>query len=102
MNTLKEWVVEKPLNEVKFKWFTYEGKEVPYGEHVNWSFQVQCDGVDINKVIKVVLPVCDYGSNIQFPMVKIYCRDVIEVKSKNKFTSLKSLILEQVKILRGR
>lgn len=71
-----KWVVEKPLNEVSFKWFDRDGKEVPYGQHMPWLFEVTTDDVDTTEVIKVELPVCDYASNDKSPIVKIHCQKI--------------------------
>lgn len=78
MNTKIEWLIEKPLNEVDFKWYDYDGNEVEYGKHVPWLFQVYGEGFDETKVVKVELPVCDYRLNNKNPIVKIYLEDVIE------------------------
>ena len=82
-NRVKQWIIEKPLNEVIFEWFDGNGNQVEYGKHVPWLFQVKGEGIDTIKVIKVELPICDGWGNERNPIVKIYCRDVNEEKNDN-------------------
>jgi len=71
---IERYIIEKPLNEVIFKWFDYQGNEVEYGKHIPWLFEVNGEGFDCKDVVKVELPVCDYSDNNKNPIVKIHCQ----------------------------
>lgn len=73
---INKFVVVKHLSEVSFKWFNHEGKEVPYGNHVPYLFEVECDGIDKLNVTKVILPECDYTNPDKDPLVLIHCRTI--------------------------
>ena len=75
---MRKWIIEKPLNEVIFKWYNYEGKEVPFGKHFGYLFEVYGKDIPTINVVKVELPDCDYSSNIKYPIVKIHCQEFVE------------------------
>jgi hypothetical protein len=72
MERLEKYIVEKPLNEVRFEWYDGEGNKVEFGKHKPWMFQVFGEGIKNCDVRKVELSPFDYTSS-EYPIVKIYC-----------------------------
>ena len=82
MNMIRKYVIEKPLDELSFKWFDGNGNQVEYGKHVPYLYEVRGEGFDYKNVVQVELPICDYTSNNKHPIVKIHCQEIIKIEDK--------------------
>jgi hypothetical protein len=80
-------IVEYPLHECKFKFFNFEGKEVPYGEHLNFSFEFIHKDVNSLEVAKVELPILDYSMDEDLNVI-VHKYTFINEEHRNKFLNI--------------
>jgi hypothetical protein len=66
-----KWV-SVPYNECKIHFYNSEGKEVTYGEHKHWWFDLEHPLIDKTLILFIELPPLDYRDNsTNIPKVNI-------------------------------
>lgn len=78
-------MIELPMNECTFKFFDNTMKEVPFGKHVPWLFEVEHESIDSRLVTKIELPILNYTSTDNNVKVKIWVDEFETEEEKEDF-----------------